>query len=141
MTLVDHMYADVLAFHDKLGIRPRMAVPTPLHRLPGGAGRERVRHQSEETAELTVAHAAGDLAAQADALVDIVYVAIGTAIMMGIDQGAWKEIWDAVQAANISKVPVDGGKQAAKPAGWRDPVEAIQEIIERRRTAQLKEAA
>lgn len=63
-----------------------------------------------------------DLAGQADALVDLVYVALGTAVMMGLP---WQELWSDVHAANLRKVrgrtkrdmPLD----LMKPEGWVGP--------------------
>lgn len=63
-----------------------------------------------------------DLAGQADALVDLVYVALGTAVMMGLP---WQELWSDVHAANLRKVrgrtkrdmPLD----LMKPEGWAGP--------------------
>ena len=36
-----------------------------------------------------------------DALIDLTYVAMGTAYMMGLP---WQDLWDEVQRANMSKV-------------------------------------
>ncbi len=66
-----------------------------------------------------------DLAGQADALVDLVYFALGTAIMLGIP---WFELWDDVHAANMRKVPGPTG-DVIKPPGWIGP--KTQEILER----------
>jgi predicted HAD superfamily Cof-like phosphohydrolase len=67
------------------------------------------------------------LACQADALIDLVYVAKGTADMMGLP---WKELWDDVQRANMAKVRGTthrGNKvDVTKPEGWVGPqTEAI----------------
>jgi predicted HAD superfamily Cof-like phosphohydrolase len=56
----------------------------------------------------------------ADAIADLIYVLLGTAVTYGIDIGP---IWDAVHAANMAK---SGGRQREdgkweKPAGWRPP--------------------
>ena len=69
-----------------------------------------------------------DLAEQADALIDLVYVAMGTAVMLGLP---WQELWDDVQRANMDKErgvgkrghPVD----CIKPEGWVGP--KTQEIL------------
>ena len=62
-----------------------------------------------------------------DALLDLVYVAMGTAHLLGYP---WQEGWDAVQKANMEKVRAakDGSdsKRASawdvvKPKGWRAP--------------------
>lgn len=55
----------------------------------------------------------------ADALIDDLYVTIGTLLAMGIDM--WP-LWKAVQRANMAKIggPVVNGKQM-KPDGWTPP--------------------
>lgn len=62
-----------------------------------------------------------------DALLDITYVAMGTAHLMGYP---WEAGWDEVQRANMSKVraKADGSDSArgssfdvVKPEGWRPP--------------------
>jgi predicted HAD superfamily Cof-like phosphohydrolase len=55
-----------------------------------------------------------------DALADIAYVVIGTAVEWGVDLAA---VWAAVHAANMAKV--GGGRRAdgkiGKPEGWTPP--------------------
>jgi len=61
----------------------------------------------------------GDLALQFDALLDIVYVALGTADMQGFP---WQEGFDLVQAANMKKIPATADhKKITKPDGWLPP--------------------
>lgn len=61
---------------------------------------------------------------QADALVDLVYVAKGTAVMMGLP---WQELWDDVQDKNMQKVrgpthrKMGFGADICKPPGWKPP--------------------
>jgi phosphoribosyl-ATP pyrophosphohydrolase len=116
---------DVDAFHRKFGLT-RMARPTTLHRLPLREGIERLRHLKEELEELTLAVATGDVAGQADALADIVYVAVGTAIMQGIP---FDRVWDAVHASNMTKVRDDTSKHVGKPNGWQDPRSEIERVL------------
>lgn len=63
-----------------------------------------------------------DLPLQADALVDMVYVALGTAVMLGLP---WQELWDDVQRANMSKTRGVGKRgnlvDCIKPDGWEPP--------------------
>lgn len=68
-----------------------------------------------------------DLAGQADALIDLVYVAKGTAVMKGLP---WKRLWNDVHAANMRKelrpTPHRAAFQApaamiGKPEGWVGP--------------------
>lgn len=61
----------------------------------------------------------------ADALIDLLYVTIGSLLAMGIDM--WP-LWAEVQRANMAKLggPVVNGKQM-KPEGWQPP--AIEELL------------
>ena len=58
----------------------------------------------------------------ADALIDLVYVAMGTAVMMGLP---WQQLWDDVQRANMSKVRGTTHRghtvDVSKPPGWVGP--------------------
>jgi len=63
-----------------------------------------------------------DLAGQADALVDLVYVIKGTAVMQGLP---WVELWGDVHGANMVKVlgATKRGDRVdvTKPPGWVGP--------------------
>lgn len=65
---------------------------------------------------------AQDIDEQADALIDLVYVAKGTAVMMGLP---WDMLWDDVQRANMSKEAGVGKRghlvDCIKPPGWVPP--------------------
>lgn len=72
-----------------------------------------------------------DHAKMADALVDLVYVAMGTAHLLGYP---WEQLWEEVQAANLRKrraATADESKRGSthdvvKPHGWTPPaIEAI----------------
>lgn len=66
------------------------------------------------------------LANQLDALVDLVYVAIGTAHMHGFD---FDKAWNKVHHANMQKIRVKSANQSKrgseydviKPEGWQPP--------------------
>lgn len=94
---------------------------------------ERVRFIHEELTELAEAANSGDIVGAADALADIVYVALGTAYKMGLP---FEEIWAAVQSANMHKVagPTKRGNKvdAMKPEGWVGPEAAIARAIQRK---------
>jgi predicted HAD superfamily Cof-like phosphohydrolase len=95
-------------------------------RLPHDRMYERVKFLKEELAELEDAIANRDLAGQADALVDLVVVALGTAALLNLPFAA---LWDDVHRANCAKVVgVDrkgrgghGGRDLSKPPGWQPP--------------------
>lgn len=63
-----------------------------------------------------------DILEQADALVDLVYVAMGTAVMLGLP---WEALWADVHAANMRKergISKRGHKiDVIKPSGWVGP--------------------
>lgn len=130
-------FRDVHDFHTKFNLL-RTATLTPQH-LTRGKLKERVEFLLEELEEF--AEAAGlqivpgddqlrvvgrkddqDLEGQADALVDLVYVALGTAVMLGLP---WDALWADVQRANMAKVPGITKRRHAvdvtKPPGWSPP--------------------
>ena len=92
---------------------------------------ERSRFLHEELDEFCVASGEGDIVGVADALADIVYVALGTAFKMGLP---FDEIWNAVQGANMRKVSGQtkrGNKvDAMKPEGWVGPEAEIARAIQ-----------
>lgn len=127
-------FGDVLAFHRKFGL---LNFEKPGH-LTTGKLRERIEFLREEFEEfiegcgmvidedgcLLTAHGEPrqDLAKQADALVDLVYVAMGTAVMMGLP---WDWLWNDVQRANLSKergmTKRGHAVDVTKPPGWQGP--------------------
>jgi predicted HAD superfamily Cof-like phosphohydrolase len=80
----------------------------------------------EELNEYGTAVTKRDLESQLDALVDLVYVAMGTAYMHGFP---FDEAWRRVHAANMKKVRVTQVEQSTrgstldvvKPPGWEKP--------------------
>ena len=95
----------------------------------------RRRFMQEEVDEFVEAWEDGDEAGQADALIDLVYVAMGTAHLMGLP---WQALWDEVQRANMTKqrASADGSDSkrgnaldVVKPPGWTPP--DIEGILER----------
>lgn len=92
-----------------------------------------LRHVS---AEAFCEHDPVDLPEVADALVDLVYVALGTAHYHGIP---WQAVWDEVQRANMQKVratdPSASRRGSAldvvKPVGWTPP--DVAGVLERNR--------
>lgn len=71
------------------------------------------------------------------ALLDLVYVAHGTALFMGISPEQWQAGMDVVHAANMSKVRVVTPTQSkrgtaldvVKPVGWVAPEVRLKEIF------------
>ena len=124
MTSPDFM-EDIRDFHRKFGLHyaggPRQLT---LH-----LAEFRTKFMQEELDEYGIATAKRDLEGQLDALVDLVYVAMGTAYQQGFD---FDEAWRRVHAANMQKVraerPADSkrgsGFDVVKPSGWVAPSHA-----------------
>lgn len=116
--------ADVQAFHLKFKV-PEPSEPSLLNKE---AFDFRTKFLQEELDEFVRDHANGDMLKAADALVDLVYVALGTVVMMGLAP-CWSSLWNAVQRANMAKVRATGASQSkrgsaldvVKPAGWTPP--------------------
>lgn len=112
---------DVKDFNEKFRL--------PLYEVPGHLTKwrlqERIAFMTEELEEFKAAADIQDLAGQADALIDLVYVAKGTAIMLGLP---WEDLWQDVQRANMSKELRDANHGIAhklgvyKPEGWLGPL-------------------
>lgn len=76
----------------------------------------------EELNEFTVACNSDNVGEALDALIDLIYFAIGRAYEMGITEEQFKLCWDAVQNKNMSKKRGTKNRgtdcDAAKPEGW-----------------------
>jgi predicted HAD superfamily Cof-like phosphohydrolase len=111
---LDH-YQDVLDFTTKYGapVKPLPKLPQPEIML------QRVKLVEEEWSETVTAYVKGDVAAFADGIADLLYVVYGTAIAAGVDI---RPVWDAVQHANMQKIPPGPGEfKIKKPDGWQAP--------------------
>lgn len=109
---------DLYQLHAKHG---QLSADQPGH-LTYRKALERIRCLQEEVAELTGAAATDDLPGVADALVDLVVFAKGTAVMLGLP---WEALWDDVHRANLAKERGAGKRGFAvdlvKPPGWEGP--------------------
>lgn len=113
---------DVRAFHVRFSV--------PMNEKPGPIADKstqvfRLGFLEEELNEYEDAINAGDMAKAFDALIDLVYVAHGAALIHGFP---WDEGWARVQAANMAKVtaaelgiPGRHATDVVKPAGWLPP--------------------
>ena len=118
----DGYMQDIAAFHEKFGLgyngSPR--------EIDENLASFRAKFMQEELDEYKLAYTEGDLEKQFDALIDLVYVALGTAYLQGFPfQAGWRR----VQAANMAKVrakSADESKRGSafdivKPKGWMPP--------------------
>lgn len=133
-------FVDVLKFHEKFQLPTHEKVA--LHTLRKDIADYRVSFMNEESAEFIDGWHEGDLQKQLDALVDLVYVALGTAVMMGLTPEAWQCLWDSVQNANMNKVLAKDLEESlaktgrghpmdvVKPDGWVSPTARQLEIID-----------
>lgn len=115
-------FDDVGTFHARFGLPTD---PGPRD-LPMEVIRFRSKFMQEELDEFNLAAIDGNHAGMFDALIDLVYVACGTAHFLGYP---WQEGWDLVQAANMAKVRAASAEQSkrgsafdvVKPEGWQAP--------------------
>ena len=121
-------FTDVGDFHEKFcldsvtlfGAGPRNLAPNVVE--------FRYAFLHEELEEFDLAMRVGDQSKAFDALLDLVYVAMGTAHLMGFP---WQAGWDRVQAANMAKERALSAedprsrrahaKDVVKPVGWAAP--------------------
>jgi len=109
---------EVRQFQLKFGfLQHQHPVHVKRHRLL-----ERVDCMAEELLEFRQAVDTQDLEGQADALIDLVYFAKGTAVMLGLP---WEPLWRDVHRANLTKergVTKRGhAYDTVKPPGWQGP--------------------
>lgn len=142
-------FEDVQAFHDKMGLSD-VRMPEPGF-PPTDFLQFRAKFMAEELKEFTdelgvhetqiQLHIDGQvtyltteqlarLEKMGDALIDLVYVALGTADAMGLP---WQKMWDEVQRANMAKELAQSAehslastgrghaKDVIKPKGWTPP--------------------
>lgn len=86
----------------------------------------------EEIEEFIEAAKEGDIVEQADAMIDVIYFALGTLVEMGIKPD---KLFEIVQQANMNKLWDDGKPHYAedgktiKPPNWEDPHEKLKAAI------------
>jgi predicted HAD superfamily Cof-like phosphohydrolase len=120
-------FSDVVRFHEKFNI-PFKDKPEFLDEK---AMMFRIKFLQEELDELTEATESGDLATAIDSLVDLVWVAYGTADMMGVNESKWSKFWNEVVRANMDKERASSEDDTrskrknaldiVKPEGWKPP--------------------
>jgi predicted HAD superfamily Cof-like phosphohydrolase len=123
---------DIDNFHKKYGFEKNEKVDIPNN---NELINFRTAFLMEELAEYTNAITKKDAAGALDALVDIVYIALGTAWLFNLP---FEKAWNEVQKANMSKIRAKDktGKRGTKfdvvkPKDWKAP--NIEKIIEEER--------
>jgi len=117
--------ADIQEFHEKFGLaydgRPR-ALPTSIADFRQLFMEEELSEYKEARQLLELAVDLGNekviiegLEDQLDALVDLLYVALGTAYLQGFNIN---EAWRRVHRANMSKVRAADASQSARGSHW-----------------------
>lgn len=121
----------VALFHDAF----KHPVATSPQMIERSRQRDRYNWLMEEVNELLDAKTVTDVA---DAITDIIYIALGTAVEHGIDI---EPVFTIVQDANMAKLGPDGepmyhpNGKIAKPDGWQRPEPLIEEEIKRQMNA------
>jgi predicted HAD superfamily Cof-like phosphohydrolase len=124
---MDKQWENVREFHEKFG-HPFKDKPQFVEK---DRAEKRYKWMLEELDEFMESDNVCD---QADAMIDLIYFALGTMVEMGVRPTA---LFDIVHGANMSKLWPDGkphynedGK-TIKPAGWKDPFEDLKIEIDR----------
>lgn len=124
---LDKAYEKVREFHQAFG-HPSVDAPSALSAERRNVRADWMREEVQEWVE------ANDPVDQADAMIDLIYFALGSLVELGIKP---QELFDVVHQANMAKLWEDGrprydatGK-VIKPEGWRDPDDALREVIHR----------
>lgn len=118
------MFNDVKEFHSKFELKSEEAKEPSL--LSGEMSTFRIKFLKEELTEYINSAKTGDLEGCFDALIDLVYVALGTAAFHGFP---FEEGWKEVHKSNMQKIRVkniDNSKRKSqydvvKPKGWQHP--------------------
>lgn len=118
-----NLFEDIIEFHKKFKLKPFSKKPCLL---PLDVQNFRVRFMQEELDEFKKAYRENNLHDAFDALIDLVYVALGTAYMMGL---SFNDGWKEVHTCNLKKIRAKSKKQSKrnssfdviKPLGWQKP--------------------
>jgi predicted HAD superfamily Cof-like phosphohydrolase len=95
------------------------------------------RALQEEVDEFTECHSAEQLVPSVDALIDLIYFAIGGLWRMGLTTEEIDQCFEAVHQANMTKRkgqkasrPTDGSvADAIKPPEWIDPAQLLARVL------------
>jgi predicted HAD superfamily Cof-like phosphohydrolase len=118
-------YYSVREFHARFG-HPYSDKPVFMARERAAARCSWMREEIQEFLD------APDITEQADAMIDLIYFALGTLAEIGVPPD---EIFEIVHTANMAKLWPDGkprykpdGK-TLKPEGWEDPYPKVRKVI------------
>lgn len=128
---INKEYNMVKEFHKVFG-HPYSDAPVSLNI---DRATQRYGWMHEEIDEFIEAVKNGDVVEQADAMIDVIYFALGTLVEMGVEP---ERLFEIVQNANMSKLWADGkphyresdGK-VIKPEEWQDPHPLLEAEIKR----------
>ena len=126
---INEEYEMVKEFHKSFN-HPYSDKPTLINM---NLAQKRYDWMKEEIDEFLEAVENRDIYEQADAMIDLIYFALGTLVVLGVTPA---EVFKVVQNANMSKLWEDGkprfregdGK-VIKPPTWEDPHDKIVETI------------
>lgn len=95
-----------------------------------------IKQLNEEISEFEQADEANDLSSQVDAMLDLIYFALGILYKMGLSPLEINTLFEAVHNANMTKAigkkkgrEVDGAIDAVKPVDFKDPKNIIEGVI------------
>ena len=125
-----NFHRDVLEFHKKFEI--------PVEKYPAFPTKEliefRMKFLVEEVNEFDEAVKEGNIVKAFDALIDTVYVALGTAVMMNLP---FQKGWDIVHSANMTKMRARHSGESKrgtkfdviKPPNWTPPDMMLHSVL------------
>jgi predicted HAD superfamily Cof-like phosphohydrolase len=131
------MAQQVAEFNDKiLCLPPRWLINEPIIGLSDADIQLSHKQLMEEVCEWEDADLDNNLPGQVDAMLDLIYFALGILYKMGLSPLEIDILFEAVHAANMTKSIgkkkgriVEGAIDAVKPADFKDPKNVIEGII------------
>jgi len=120
---MSNLFKDIIEFHEKFKLYPQQDKP---HLLSKKLQTFRVKFLREELEEFIDAYLKKDLEGTFDALIDLTYVTLGTAYLMGLPFNAG---WKAVHNCNMQKIRAKLESESKrkstydviKPKDWQSP--------------------
>ncbi len=129
----DREMTGVCDFHNKFGVE----MPFFVQLINDETFEFRKKFLQEELDEFVKAHQEGDIVTAFDSLLDLCYVAKGSALLMGIDAIQWAKGFDIVQNANMQKRRALSASESKrgfagdviKPENWQPPEPELKQIL------------